>query len=71
MSTAGRSRTGLVLTGFTGGLAVVFAAAFGLGRAVAPPGTTPAPAPAPAPMVTDGAPMTDMTQMTDMTSLPG
>ncbi len=68
MSTSSRPRTWLALTGFTSGLAVVFAVAFGLGRAVAPPGTAPAPAPTPAPMVIDRAPMTDMT---DTATVPG
>jgi hypothetical protein len=59
-------RTSVVLAGFAGALAVVFAAAFGLGRAVPevgpapaePAATTPAPAPADHPATGD---MTDMT----------
>lgn len=65
---AGRGpRTGAVLAGFAGALAVVFAAAFGLGRAV--PEVGPAPAePVPATSAPADRPITgDMNDMTDMT----
>ncbi|WP_111765406.1 hypothetical protein [Nakamurella deserti] len=66
-------RTGVVLAGFAGALAVVFAAAFGLGRAVpavGPPRVEPATA-VPAPRSTDHPPMGDLTDTTGSAPHPG